>query len=59
MNTVFVVLYIVGGILLGAGGYYLIARITGAGILKKAAEEAEVVKKNKMMMEVLVYKLNI
>ena len=29
------------GLLLGAGGYYLVARISGASILHKAAEEAE------------------
>ena len=34
---------------MGAGGYYFIARIVGAGIVKKAAEEAEVVKKNKIV----------
>ena len=37
------------GLLVGAGGYYLIARIVGAGIVKKATEEAEVVKKNKIV----------
>ena len=40
---------VVGGFLLGAGLYYLIARIIGAGIIKKATEEAEVVKKNKIV----------
>ena len=34
------------GLLLGAGGYYLVARISGASILHKAAEEAEIIKKN-------------
>lgn len=37
------------GLLLGAGGYYLVARISGANILHKAAEEAEVIKKNKII----------
>ena len=37
------------GLLLGAGGYYLIARMVGAGIVQKATEEAEVVKKNKIV----------
>ena len=37
------------GILLGAGGYYLIARMAGISVLKKAEEEAEMVKKNKMV----------
>ncbi len=44
-----VICAVVGGILAGAGLYYLIARIIGAGIVKKATEEAEVVKKNKMI----------
>lgn len=37
------------GLLLGAGGYYLVARISGANILQKATEEAEVIKKNKIV----------
>lgn len=37
------------GLLLGAGGYYLVARLSGANILHKAAEEAEVIKKNKII----------
>ena len=37
------------GLLVGAALYYLIARIVGAGIVKKATEEAEVVKKNKIV----------
>ena len=37
------------GLLVGVGGYYLIARLIGASLLKKAAEEAEVVKKNKIV----------
>ena len=36
-------------LLLGAGGYYLVARISGANILQKATEEAEVIKKNKIV----------
>ena len=39
----------VGGLLIGAGFYYFIARLIGASIIKKAAEEAEVVKKNKIV----------
>ena len=39
----------VGGILVGAGLYYLIAKLIGAGIIQKATEEAEVVKKNKIV----------
>ncbi|MEE1096432.1 MAG: ribonuclease Y [Paludibacteraceae bacterium] len=37
------------GLLLGVGGYYLVARISGASILHKAAEEAEIIKKNKIV----------
>ena len=37
------------GLFLGASGYYLIARMVGAGIIQKATEEAEVVKKNKIV----------
>ncbi len=37
------------GLLVGAGGYYLIARIVGLSLVKKAEEEAEVMKKNKMV----------
>ena len=44
-----VILAVVGGTLFGAGLYYLIARIVGAGIVKKATEEAEVIKKNKIV----------
>ena len=39
----------VGGILIGAGLYYLITKLIGTGIIQKATEEAEVVKKNKMI----------
>ena len=37
------------GLLLGVGGYYLVARVSGASILHKAAEEAEIIKKNKIV----------
>ena len=37
------------GLLVGAGGYYLITRMAGINALKKAEEEAEMVKKNKMV----------
>ena len=37
------------GILLGAGVYYLISRYTAANIVKKAEEEAEMIKKNKIV----------
>jgi len=39
----------VGGILLGAGIYYLISRLAAANLIKKAEEEAEVIKKNKIV----------
>ena len=39
----------VGGLLVGAGLYFLIARLIGASIVKKATEEAEVMKKNKIV----------
>ena len=37
------------GLLVGAGSYYLIARLVGADLVRKATEEAEVVKKNKIV----------
>ena len=39
----------VGGLLIGAGIYYLISRFTAANLIKKAEEEAEVLKKNKIV----------
>ncbi|MBQ6723999.1 MAG: ribonuclease Y [Paludibacteraceae bacterium] len=39
----------VGGVLLGAGIYFLITRIAAANLIKKAEEEAEVMKKNKIV----------
>ena len=50
MNTaIIVVISAVVGLLLGAGIYYLITRVAAANLLKKAEEEAEVVKKNKIV----------
>ena len=37
------------GLLLGAGIYYLISRVSAANLIKKAEEEAEVIKKNKIV----------
>ena len=37
------------GLLVGAGIYYLISRIAAANLIKKAEEEAEVIKKNKIV----------
>ena len=39
----------VGGLLIGAGIYYLISRVAAANLIKKAEEEAEVIKKNKIV----------
>ncbi|MBQ2068285.1 MAG: ribonuclease Y [Paludibacteraceae bacterium] len=39
----------VGGVLLGAGIYFLITRLAAANLIKKAEEEAEVMKKNKIV----------
>lgn len=44
-----IIIALIIGLLLGAVGYYLVARISGANILHKAAEEAEVIKKNKII----------
>ena len=50
MNTaILLIIAAVGGLLLGAGIYYLIARIAATSLLKKAEEEAEVMKKNKIV----------
>lgn len=50
MNTaILIIICVVAGLLVGAGGYYFIARLVGAGIIQKATEEAEVVKKNKIV----------
>lgn len=40
---------LIGGLLIGAGGYLIISRITGANIVHKATEEAEIIKKNKIV----------
>ena len=50
MNTaILIVISAVCGLALGSGLYYLIARIIGGGIIRKATEEAEMVKKNKIV----------
>ena len=50
MNTaILIVLSAVCGLALGSGLYYLIARVIGASMVRKATEEAEMVKKNKMV----------
>lgn len=43
------ILIALGALLVGAGGCYLIFRFHSAGILRKADEEAEVIKKNKVV----------
>ena len=45
------VLIAIGCALLGALIFYLIFRMTGASRVRKAAEEAEVLKKNKVIEE--------
>ena len=37
----------VAGLLLGAGIYFLISRLAAANLVRKAEEEAEMIKKNK------------
>ena len=49
MNALYIVLIAVGGLLVGAGIAYLIFRYAGNGILAKAREEAELLKKNKII----------
>ncbi|MBQ3673551.1 MAG: ribonuclease Y [Paludibacteraceae bacterium] len=49
MNAILIIISAVVGLLLGAGIYYLIARIAAVSLIKKAEEEAEVVKKNKIV----------
>lgn len=43
------ILCVVGGLLVGSVGCFVIFRYTSAGMLRKAEEEAEVIKKNKMI----------
>ena len=43
------ILIALGALLIGAGGCFLVFRYHSAGILKKAEEEAEVIKKNKVI----------
>ena len=47
--TLYVIISAVVGLLLGAGIYFLISRVAAANLLKKAEEEAEVIKKNKIV----------
>ncbi len=49
MNTFIIILIAIGAMLVGAGITYLIFRHTSNGILKKAEEEAELLKKNKII----------
>ena len=48
MNTILVIVAIVA-LLLGAGICYLIFRYSATGILRKAEEDAELIKKNKIL----------
>ena len=47
--VLYVIISAVVGLLAGAGIYFLISRVSAANILKKATEEAEVIKKNKIV----------
>jgi ribonuclease Y len=49
MNLIAIIISAVAGILIGAVVYYLITRVSAANLLKKAEEEAEVIKKNKIV----------
>ncbi len=49
MNMLYVILIAVGALLLGACVTYLIFRYVGNGIIAKAQEEAEILKKNKII----------
>ena len=49
MSTLYVILIAVGALLLGVGLAFLILRFVAGGILSKAKEEAEVIKKNKIV----------
>ncbi len=49
MSTLYVILIAVGALLLGVGLTFLILRFVAGGIINKAKEEAEVIKKNKIV----------
>ncbi|MBO5619824.1 MAG: ribonuclease Y [Paludibacteraceae bacterium] len=49
MLYLYLAIAVVLGLLTGAGIYYIISRIAAANLLKKAEEEAEVMKKNKIV----------
>lgn len=49
MTTLYVILIAVGALLLGGAVSYLILRSMGNGVLNKAKEEAEIIKKNKII----------
>ncbi len=49
MLYLYLAIAVVLGLLTGAGIYYVISRIAAANLLKKAEEEAEVMKKNKIV----------
>ena len=49
MNIIYMILTMIGAMLLGAGITYLIFRYVANGILQKAKEEAELLKKNKIV----------
>ena len=49
MNILIGIVIAIGALILGAGICFLIFRYHASGILRKAAEEAEVIKKNKIV----------
>ena len=49
MNLIWNLLILLGALVIGGGVTYLIMRTTSLNIIKKAEEEAEVIKKNKML----------
>ena len=49
MLYLYLAIAVVLGLLTGAGIYYVISRVAAANLLKKAEEEAEVMKKNKIV----------
>ena len=47
-----IVIAAIVGLLLGAGVCFLIFRYSAAGVLRKAEEDAEIIKKNKNIIEI-------
>ncbi len=49
MNVTVVILIAIGALIIGALGCFFVMKSVSAGILKKAAEDAEIIKKNKII----------